>query len=146
MFNTIGNLTTQAAQVACFQNVARHLEPGGCFLIEPVSRISGACRMGERFVIFDFGEHHWGIDEYETVSQGLMSHHFERGADGTIAKSSGPFRYVWPAELDLMAQLAGLRLRDRWAGGSLSRLRMTAPNTSRSGRSRAASPDTMRRP
>ena len=116
VFNTIGNLTTQAAQVACFRNVAEHLEPGGCFVIETGIPNLRQLPYGERFVIFDFSERHWGIDEYNTVNQGLISHHFERGADGTIEKSSGPFRYVWPAELDLMAQLAGMTLRDRWAG------------------------------
>jgi SAM-dependent methyltransferase len=115
VFNTIGNLTTQAAQVACFRNVAEHLEPGGRFVIETGIPNLRQLPYGERFVIFDFGERHWGIDEYDTVNQGLISHHFERRADGTIQKSSGPFRYVWPAELDLMAQLAGLTLRDRWA-------------------------------
>jgi hypothetical protein len=70
---------------------------------------------GERYVVFDASETHWGIDEYDVANQGLISHHFElRG--GAVEKSSGPFRYVWPAELDLMAQLAGMRLRERWAG------------------------------
>ena len=116
VFNTIGNLTTQAAQVACFRNVAEHLEPGGTFVIEVAVPELRRLPPGERYVIFDFGEHHWGIDEYDTLNQGLVSHHFQRQANGTIEKSSGPFRYVWPAELDLMAQLAGLELRERWAG------------------------------
>ncbi len=116
VFNTIDNLTTQAAQVACFRNVADHLEPGGRFVIEVHVPNLRLLPYGERFVIFDFGERHWGIDEYDTVNQGLISHHFARRPDGTIEKSSGPFRYVWPSELDLMAQLAGLELRERWAG------------------------------
>ena len=116
VFNTIGNLTTQAAQVACFRNVAEHLEPGGTFVIEVAVPELRRLPPGERYVIFDLGEHHWGIDEYDTLNQGLVSHHFQRQANGTIEKSSGPFRYVWPAELDLMAQLAGLELRERWAG------------------------------
>jgi len=116
VFNTIGNLTTQEAQVACFRNVAEHLEPGGCFLIETGLPDLRRLPPGERFVIFDFGEDHLGIDEYDVATQGLISHHFQRQPDGTIEKSSGPFRYVWPSELDLMAQMAGLRLRDRWAG------------------------------
>ncbi len=116
VFNTIGNLTTQAAQVACFRNVAEHLEPGGTFVIEVGVPELRRLPPGERYVIFDFGEHHWGIDEYDTVNQGLVSHHFQRQASDTIEKSSGPFRYVWPAELDLMAQLAGLDLRERWSG------------------------------
>jgi SAM-dependent methyltransferase len=115
VFNTINNLTTQAAQVACFRNVAAHLEPGGCFVIEVGVPDLRRLPYGERFVIFDASETHWGIDEYDVATQGLISHHFEvRG--GMVEKSSGPFRYVWPSELDLMAQLAGLQLRERWAG------------------------------
>ncbi len=116
VFNTIMNLTTQAGQVACYRNVAEHLEPGGSFVIE--TQVPDLRRLppGERYVVFDFGDAHWGIDEYDVRNQGLVSHHFERRDDGTIEKSSGPFRYAWPAELDLMAQLAGLRLRERWAG------------------------------
>ena len=116
VFNTIGNLTTQDAQVACFRNVAEHLEPGGRFVIETGLPNLRRLPPGERYVIFDFGDNHWGIDEYDVATQGLISHHFQRTADGTIEKSSGPFRYVWPAELDLMAKLAGLELRERWAG------------------------------
>ena len=116
VFNTIGNLTTQEAQVACFRNAAAHLEPGGCFVIETGLPNLRRLPPGERHVIFDFSENHWGIDEYDVATQGLVSHHFQRKADGTIEKSSGPFRYVWPSELDLMAQLAGLELRERWAG------------------------------
>ena len=116
VFNTIMNLTTQEAQVACFRNVADHLEPGGCFVIETGVPDLRRLPPGERYVIFDFGAAHWGIDEYDVLSQGLVSHHFQRQRDGTIEKSSGPFRYVWPAELDLMARLAGLRFRERWAG------------------------------
>jgi SAM-dependent methyltransferase len=115
VFNTIMNLTTQAAQVACFQNVAAHLEPGGRFVIEVGVPDLQRLPPGERFVVFDGSETHWGIDEYDVVNQGLISHHFQV-IDGRVEKSSGPFRYVWPAELDLMAELAGMRLRERWAG------------------------------
>jgi SAM-dependent methyltransferase len=115
VFNTIMNLTTQAAQVACFRNVAEHLEPGGRFVIEVGVPDLRRLPYGERFVIFDARAAHWGVDEYDVATQGLVSHHFEvRG--GHVAKSSGPFRYVWPAELDLMAQLAGMQLLERWAG------------------------------
>ncbi len=115
VFNTIMNLTTQAAQVACFRNVAAHLEPGGRFLIETMIPDLRRLPAGERFVVFDGRETHWGIDEYDVANQGLISHHFEiRG--GEVEMSSGPFRYVWPSELDLMAELAGMRLRDRWSG------------------------------
>ena len=113
VFNTIMNLTTQAEQVACFRNVAAHLEPGGTFVIEVI--VPGLRRLppGERFVVFDFSARHWGIDEYDVANQALISHHFEL-VSNSIEKSSGPFRYVWPSELDLMAELAGMRLRDRW--------------------------------
>ncbi len=115
VYNTIMNLTTQAAQVACFRNVAAHLEPGGCFVIEV--GVPGLQRLppGETYVVFDFSETHWGIDEYDVARQGLVSHHFQ-AVDGKIERSSGPFRYVWPSELDLMAELAGMRLRERWGG------------------------------
>jgi SAM-dependent methyltransferase len=115
VFNTIMNLTTQEAQVACFRNVAAHLEPGGCFVVEV--EVPGLRRLppGEMFVAFHVSETRWGIDEYEVATQGLVSHHF-RLVDGMVERSSVPFRYVWPAELDLMAELAGMRLRERWSG------------------------------
>jgi hypothetical protein len=115
VFNTIMNLTSQAAQVACFRNVASQLEPGGSFVIEVGVPDLRRLPPGERFVVFDGRETHWGIDEYDVANQGLISHHFEI-RHGTVDKSSGPFRYVWPAELDLMAQLAGMELHERWAG------------------------------
>ena len=113
--NTIMNLTTQEAQVACFRNVAAHLEPGGQFVIECVVPDLQRLPPGETFHVFDASEAHWGIDEIDVVTQGLVSHHF-RIKDGQIDRFSAPFRYVWPAELDLMAQLAGMELRERWAG------------------------------
>jgi SAM-dependent methyltransferase len=115
VFNTIGNLTTQGAQVACFENVAAHLEPGGCFVIELGVPGLRTLPPGERFRVFDFGEEHIGIDEYDVESQGLTSHHLSREGDRWRLVSM-PFRYTWPAELDLMARLAGLRLRERWSG------------------------------
>lgn len=115
VFNTIMNLTTQAAQVECFRNVAAHLEPGGCFVIEV--GVPGLQRLppGETIRAFDVSETRWGFDEYDVKTQGLTSHHFEI-VDGRVERLSIPFRYVWPSELDLMAQLAGMRLRERWAG------------------------------
>jgi SAM-dependent methyltransferase len=115
VFNTISNLTTQAAQVACFRNVAAHLEPGGCFVIEV--GVPGLRRLppGETLRAFHLSETRWGIDEYDVATQGLTSHHFEL-VDGRLERLSIPFRYAWPAEFDLMAQLAGMRLRERWAG------------------------------
>jgi SAM-dependent methyltransferase len=116
VFNTIENVTTQAGQVAVFRNAAAHLAPGGCFLIE--CNIPDLRRLpeGETAVVFDASERHFGIDTYDVASQGLTSHHFTKREDGTWEYDAGPFRYVWPAELDVMAELAGLRLRERWAG------------------------------
>jgi SAM-dependent methyltransferase len=114
VFNTIENLTTQSDQVACFRNAAVHLAPGGSFLVEVVVPDLRRLPPGERFVVFDLDAEHWGIDEYEVATQGLVSHHLGL-RDGQLVRSSTPFRYVWPAELDLMAELAGLRLRDRWS-------------------------------
>ena len=115
VFNTINNLTTQEEQVACFRNVAAHLEPGGRFVIEVGVPELRRLPPGETMHVFDASEGHWGIDEYDLVNQGLVSHHFSV-VDGAIERVSMPFRYVWPSELDLMAELAGMRLRERWSG------------------------------
>jgi SAM-dependent methyltransferase len=115
VFNTIQNLTSQAEQVACFRNVAAHLEPGGCFVIEVTVPDLRRLPPGETMHVFDASEGHWGIDEYDVANQGLVSHHFSL-VDGAIERVSMPFRYVWPSELDLMAELAGMRLRERWSG------------------------------
>jgi Methyltransferase domain len=116
VFNTIMNLTTQAAQVACFRNVAVHLEPGGSFVIEVGVPSLRKLPPGESIRAFHVSEKRWGIDEFDVANQGLTSHHFEIGDDGRLDRLSIPFRYVWPAELDLMAELAGMQLRERWAG------------------------------
>jgi SAM-dependent methyltransferase len=115
VFNTIMNLTTQDAQVACFENAAAHLEPAGCFVIETGVPGLRLLSPGERFVVFDLSEGHVGIDEYDVENQGLISHHFSPD-DGRWTLRSIPFRYAWPAELDLMARIAGMTLRERWSG------------------------------
>ena len=115
VFNTIMNLTTQAAQVACFRNAAAHLEPGGCFVIEVIIPELQQLPPGETHRVFSWSESHWGIDEYDVAAQGLISHHLEN-VDGRLERFSGPYRYVWPSELDLMAELAGMTLRERWGG------------------------------
>ena len=109
VFNTIMNLTTQEAQVACFENVARHLERGGFFVVEVMVPDLRRLPPGERYVPFDVSEVHVGIDEYDVANQGLISHHYANRF------ASVPFRYVWPAELDLMARIAGLTPCERWA-------------------------------
>jgi hypothetical protein len=113
--NTIGNLTSQEAQVACFRNVAAHLEPGGCFVVELIVPDLQWLPPGESTRTFQFNYDHVGIDAYDLPNQRLTSHHFTLH-DGRWKRFSVPFRYAWPAELDLMAQLAGLRLRERWGG------------------------------
>jgi SAM-dependent methyltransferase len=115
VFSTISNLTTQAAQVACFRNVAAHLEPGGCFVIEVGIPALQRLPPGETIRAFHVSETRWGIDEYDVARQGLTSHHFEI-VHGRVERLSIPFRYTWPAELDLMAELAGMSLSERWSG------------------------------
>ena len=109
------NLTTQDEQVACFENVSAHLEPGGCFVIEVLVPRLRRLPPGERFQPFAVSPTHLGFDEYDVARQGLISHHYWI-EDGGIEVLSPPFRYVWPSELDLMARLAGMSLRERWAG------------------------------
>lgn len=114
VFNTIMNLTSQAEQVACFRNAAAHLEPGGRFVVEVMVPDLQRLPLGERFRPFTVEPGRLGFDEYDTVTQGLVSHHYR--FDGDRAETLAvPFRYVWPAELDLMAALAGMEPRQRWA-------------------------------
>ena len=115
VFNGIGNLTTQDAQVACFENASAHLSPGGCFVIENGVPDLQRLPRGERFQPFDVSETHLGFDEVDVLTQGGVSHHFWR-IDGRWHRHAGPWRYAWPAELDLMARIAGMRLRERWSG------------------------------
>jgi SAM-dependent methyltransferase len=116
VFNTIGNLMTQDQQVACFANAAAHLEPGGYFVIEVDVPDLRRLPPGEDARVFSHAPGYVGYDRYiDFVAQQAMSHHFVAGAAG-VREFTTPFRYVWPSELDLMAKLAGLSLRDRWAG------------------------------
>jgi len=113
--NTITNLTTQDEQVECFQNAAAHLEPGGCFLIEVYIPELQRLPPGETVHPFIVTPTHLGFEEYDVATQIAYSHHYWI-TDGHVETLSTPHRYVWPAELDLMARLAGMRLRDRWSG------------------------------
>jgi SAM-dependent methyltransferase len=109
VFNSINNQTTQEAQVASFENAAAHLEPGGRFVVEvgvPNTR---------RLEVFDLSDTHVGVDELDFDTQRLVSHHFNL-IDGRWERFSIPFRSVSPAELDLMARLAGMTLCERWSG------------------------------
>jgi SAM-dependent methyltransferase len=115
VFNTIGNLVTQDAQVECFINAAAHLEPGGCFVIEVLVPRLRSLPPGETAQVFDFSPTHIGFDEIDVARQLGVSHHIWFRDDGP-QRFSTPWRLVWPAELDLMARIAGMRLRERWAG------------------------------
>jgi SAM-dependent methyltransferase len=109
VFNSINNQTTQDAQVATFENAAAHLAPGGCFVVEV------GLPNTKPLEVFDVGDTHVGVDEYDAATQRNVSHHFSL-RDGRWERLSMPFRSVSPAELDLMARIAGLSLRERWSG------------------------------
>jgi SAM-dependent methyltransferase len=111
--NTITNLTTEEEQVACFRNAAAHLEPGGSFVIECYIPELRRLPPGETVHPFDITPTHFGFEEYDIAAQIAVSHHFWL-VDGEVETYATPHRYVWPSELDLMARLAGLRLRERW--------------------------------
>jgi len=115
VYNTIMNLTTQDDQVECFRNAAAHLEPGGCFVIEVGIPDLQRLPLGETVRAFTVSPSRLGFDEYDIAAQGLISHHYWV-VDGQLEISSVPFRYVWPCELDLMARMAGMTLRERWSG------------------------------
>jgi SAM-dependent methyltransferase len=114
VFNTINNLTTQQEQVACFRNAAEHLAPGGVFVIEVGVPELRRLPPGQSVVPFQVNDTGWAYDRYDTATQATSSNYVKVTADGRGSFWSIPFRYVWPSELDLMAQLAGMRLRDRW--------------------------------
>ncbi len=118
VFDTLTNLTTQDEQVACFGNAAAHLEDGGCFVVEVGVPDLRRLPPGERVRAFDVGGTHLGFDEYlDFARQTLRSRHYWI-EEGTLRTISTPHRYVWPAELDLMARLAGMSLCHRWASWS----------------------------
>lgn len=115
VWNTLSNLRTQEEQVRCFQNAAHHLRPGGRFVIElwvpPVHRLAP----GEQAVPISVGDRHASFDVYDLLTQSCTSHHYRHDDDGNVRHDTGRFRYLWPAECDLMARLAGLELESRWA-------------------------------
>ncbi|MFF7254951.1 class I SAM-dependent DNA methyltransferase [Streptomyces microflavus] len=116
VYNTISNLLTQDEQVDCFRNAARHLEPGGRFVIELLMPPLRFLPPGQTAVPFDVSERHLGFDTVDLVEQMLVSHHFTRdGDDGRYRRANSRHRYAWPAELDLMARIAGLELERRVA-------------------------------
>ncbi|GAA2246913.1 class I SAM-dependent methyltransferase [Streptomyces amakusaensis] len=115
VFNTIMNLTTQEEQVACFHNAAAHLEPGGCFVVEVMTPELRRLPPGQNVVPYHVSPTRWAFDVYDIATQATSSNYIEV-VDGRGEYRTIPFRYVWPSELDLMARLAGLRLRERWDG------------------------------
>jgi SAM-dependent methyltransferase len=125
VFNTIGNLLTQDEQVECFRNAARHLEPGGRFVVElgvPALRILPP---GQPGVMFAARRGYVGLDTYDPLHQRLESLHFEFDESGghQAYLTRSPHRYIWPAELDLMARLAGFALESRhadWSGAEFT--------------------------
>jgi len=114
VYNTISNLITQDEQVKCFCNAADHLVPGGYFLVEDLIPRLRALPQGENSLLFDASPDHVGFDEYDTSKQLLVSHHywFDKGQ---VESFKSTHRYTWPAELDLMARIAGMSLYDRWS-------------------------------
>ena len=115
VFNTICNLTTQDAQVACFENAAAHLRTGGRFVIELGVPALQMLPVGQSIVPFHAGPGGLGFDVYDVVTQNFSSQHYVF-EDGKVESGHVEFRYAWPAELDLMARIAGLALEHRWAG------------------------------
>src|SRR4249919_3300658 len=123
VFNTISNLLTQAEQVACFRNAARHLGPGGRFVIELWIPELRKLPPGQQATVWQHEPGYVGLDMYDILEQRVVSHHFlfDESQQATLYRS--PHRYIWPAELDLMAQLAGFELEARhadWDGTELT--------------------------
>jgi SAM-dependent methyltransferase len=114
VFNTINNLTSQEAQVACFRNVAEHLAPGGCFVIETGIPDLRHLPPGQDILGYRAGPGRIVSYSFDHATQRYRGHYVQF-TDGTGEYRTIPFRYAWPSELDLMAQIAGLQLRDRWA-------------------------------
>jgi hypothetical protein len=113
--NTITNLTSQDQQVEAFRNAADHLTPGGCFVIENYVPELRRLPPGEKTHVFVATADHLGYEEYDAANQIAVSHHYWV-IDGGLKTFTSPHRYAWPSELDLMARLAGLTLRDRRSG------------------------------
>jgi SAM-dependent methyltransferase len=115
IYNTISNLLTQAEQVACFRNAARHLTPGGRFVIELWVPELRKLPPGQQALVFQSVPGYIGLDTYDVLRQHVISHHFRFDDTRQARLFRSPHRYIWPAELDLMAQLAGFELETRHA-------------------------------
>jgi SAM-dependent methyltransferase len=123
VFNTISNLLTQAEQVACFRNAARHLTPGGCFVIELWVPDLRRLPPDRQATVWSCEPGYIGLDTYDVLQQQVVSHHFRFGDGRQAQLFRSPHRYIWPAELDLMGRLAGFELESRhadWTGAELT--------------------------
>jgi SAM-dependent methyltransferase len=123
VFNTVSNLLEQDEQVACFANAAAHLRPGGRFVVELGVPDLRRLAPGREAALFESGPDRIGLDTYDPVTQRMVSHHFRFSPDQDETSAElfrSRHRYAWPAELDLMARLAGLTLEHRWADWSRS--------------------------
>ncbi|MGV9559672.1 class I SAM-dependent methyltransferase [Streptomyces sp. NPDC003522] len=122
--NTISNLLTQAEQVACFRNAARHLTPGGRFVVELWVPELRRLPPGQEATVWHAEPGYIGLDTYDVLRQHVVSHHFRFDGSGRRARlDRSPHRYVWPAELDLMARLAGFVPESRhadWTGSAFT--------------------------
>jgi SAM-dependent methyltransferase len=123
VYNTISNLLTQSGQVACFRNAARHLTPGGRFVIELWVPELRKLPPGQQATVWHVEPGYVGLDTYDVLHQQVVSHHFEFDDSTQARLFRSPHRYIWPAELDLMAQLAGFELESRqadWSGAEFT--------------------------
>ncbi|MGC3859424.1 class I SAM-dependent methyltransferase [Micromonospora chersina] len=123
VYNTISNLLDQAEQVACFRNAARHLRPGGRFVIELWVPELRKLPPGQEATVWCAEPGYIGLDTYDVLRQQVVSHHFRFGEGREARLGRSPHRYIWPAELDLMGQLAGFELEARhadWSGAEFT--------------------------
>jgi SAM-dependent methyltransferase len=118
VYNTVSNLLDQSEQIACFENAAAHLRPGGAFVIELEVPQVRRVPPGQSSFAFDVAPEHLGFDTYDFAAQRLVPHHYSPRPDGRMATFASHHRSVWPAELDLMARIAGMTLRERWGDWS----------------------------
>ncbi|KRF24523.1 class I SAM-dependent methyltransferase [Phycicoccus sp. Soil803] len=128
VFNTISNILEQSGQVECFRNAARHLRPGGRFVIELWVPQLRSLPPGSPAAVFASEDGYVGLDTYDVLHQQVVSHHFRFGRGREASHGVSPHRYVWPAELDLMAQLAGFTLEGRYADWDRSPFTADSPS------------------
>jgi hypothetical protein len=128
VYNTITNLLEQDEQVECFRNAAAHLGPGGFFLVEVGVPELQRLPPGETVRPFHVGREHLGFDRFDLVAQRLTSHHYRFSEDGRVSRFESHHRYAWPAEYDLMAELAGLERYARWSGWDRAEFTAESPS------------------